>query len=127
MKKKAEQGSSVSSMVWLTSQSLPTLVLGCIAIAALVAVVSRFALRALIPESEREGVNSIAAPLMPALGAAFAILVAITLANEAGYLTSAQGIVSTEAGDASRLAWAATTPRVEGAVIQRDLGRYLVA
>src|SRR5215470_1883842 len=114
-------------MVWLTSQSLPTLVLGCIAIAALVAVVSRFALRALIPESEREGVNSIAAPLMPALGAAFAILVAITLANEAGYLTSAQGIVSIEAGDASRLAWASTTPRVEGAAIQRDLGRYLVA
>src|SRR5215831_9222403 len=114
-------------MVWLTSQSLPTLVLGCLALAALVAVLSRLALRALIPASEREGVNAIAAPLMPALGAAFTILIAITLANEAGYLTTAQGIVSSEAGDATRLAWASTTPRVEGAAIQRDLGRYLVA
>jgi hypothetical protein len=64
---------------------------------------------------------------MPALGAAFAILAAITLANEAGFLTSAQGIVSNEAADASRLAWAATTPHVHGAAIQHDLGKYLLA
>jgi len=114
-------------MVWLTSQSLLALVLGCLALAALVAVASRLALRALIPASEREGINAVAGPLMPALGAAFAILAAITLANEAGYLTSAQGIVSNEAADASRLAWAATTPHVHGAAIQTDLGKYLVA
>jgi hypothetical protein len=114
-------------MVWLTSQSLPTLVLGCLALAVLVAVASRLALRALIPASEREGSSAIAGPLMPALGAAFAILAAITLANEAGYLTSAQGIVSNEAADASRLAWAATTPGLQGTTIQSDLGRYLVA
>jgi hypothetical protein len=64
---------------------------------------------------------------MPALGAAFAILTALTLANEASYLTSAQGIVSNEAADASRLAWAATTPGVHGTSIQTALRRYLVA
>jgi hypothetical protein len=62
---------------------------------------------------------------MPALGATFAILAAITLANEAGYLTSAQGIVSNESADASRLAWAATTPRVHGTEIKSDLRKYL--
>src|SRR5262245_53369138 len=113
-------------MVWLTSQSLPTLLLGCLALAALVAVVSRLALRAVIPASEREGSNAIAAPLMPALGAAFAILAALTLANEAGYLTS-EGIVSNEAADASNLAWAATTPGIQGNAIQPALRRYLAA
>ncbi len=90
-------------MVWLTSRPMAPLVVGCVAIALLVAIGSRLAVRALVPAGERESTYSIAAPLMPALGAAFAILTALTLANEAGYLTSAQGIVSNEAADASRL------------------------
>ncbi len=63
----------------------------------------------------------IAAPLMPALGAVFAVLMALTLASEAGYLHSAQDIVSTEAEAASRLASAATTPGIRTAVIQTAL------
>jgi hypothetical protein len=98
-----------------------------LAIALLVAIGSRFAVRALVPESEREGAHAVAAPLMPALGATFAILVALTLANEAGYLSSAQQIVSNEAGDSARLAWAATTPGVQRGEIQTALAGYLRA
>jgi hypothetical protein len=114
-------------MVWLTSQPIGLLVVACLAIAALVAVGSRLAVRALVPTDERESTYTVAAPLMPALGAAFAILTALTLANEAGYLTSAQGIVSNEAADASRLAWAATSPGVHSAPIQAALLNYLQA
>jgi hypothetical protein len=114
-------------VVWLTSQSLWVLVVGCLVIAALIAVGSRLAARAIVPMSERENAHAIVAPLRPALGAAFAILAALTLVNEAGYLTSAQEIVGTEAGDASRLAWAATIRGVRGAPIQAALARYLQA
>src|SRR5262245_31526361 len=114
-------------MVWLTSQSVVALVLGSLAIAALVAVGSRVPVRALVPAAERDGSNAIAAPLMPALGAAVAIVAALTLANEAGYLTSAQGIVSNEAADASNLAWAATTPGAKVNAIQTALRGYLAA
>ena len=64
---------------------------------------------------------------MPALGAVFALLMALTLASEAGLLASAQGIVSNEAADASRLAWAATSPGVNSAPIQSALLTYLQA
>lgn len=97
------------------------------AIALLVAISSRLALLALVPESERDAAHGVAAPLMPALGAAFAILMALTLANEASYLASAQQIVSNEAADASRVAWAATMPGVRRAPIQSALGSYLRA
>jgi hypothetical protein len=117
----------VSPMVWLTSQSIGLLVVGCLAAAVLVAFVSRLAVRALVPVDERESAHSIAAPLMPALGAAFAILMALTLANEAGYLTSAQSVVSSEAADSSRLAWAATSPGVHTPPIQSALADYLHA
>jgi len=110
---------------WLTSQSLGLLVGGCLAIALLAAVGSRFAIRSLVPESERDGAQAVAAPLMSPLGAAFAILAALTLASEAGYLTSAHEIVSNEAADASRLAWAATMPGIHRAPIQAGLGTYL--
>ena len=114
-------------MVWLTSQPIGLLVLGCLAIALLFAVGSRLAARALVPESEQEAAHAVAAPLMSPLGAAFAILAALTLANEAGFLTSAQGIVSNEAADASRLAWASTMPDVRPAPIQARLRTYLQA
>ncbi len=103
------------------------LVVGCLAIAALVALGSPLAARALVPAGERESTYTIAAPLMPALGAAFANLTALTLANEASSFTSAQGIVSNEAADASRLAWAATSPGVHSAPIQAALLNYLQA
>jgi hypothetical protein len=64
---------------------------------------------------------------MSPLGAAFAILAALTLANEAGYLSSAESIVSNEAGNAARLAWAATSPGVNSEPIHAALRSYLNA
>ena len=43
-----------------------------------------------MPADEYDHVPHIAAPLMPALGGLFGILMALTLASEAGYLKSAQ-------------------------------------
>lgn len=114
-------------MVWLTSQSFAVLIVGCLAGALLVAAVSHVAARVLVPEAQRDGAYSVASPLMSPLGAAFAILAALTLASEAGYLTSAQQIVSNEAADASRLAWAATMPGVSRAPIEDALRSYLLA
>jgi hypothetical protein len=114
-------------MIWLTSLPAPVLVVGGLAAALLVAVGSRLAVRALIPTAERDGAYTVAAPLMPALGAVFALLMALTLASEAGLLASAQGIVGNEAADASRLAWAATSAGVNSAPIQSALLGYLQA
>src|SRR5215212_9251902 len=114
-------------MVWLTSQSIGLLVGGWVAIALLVAAGSRLAVRALVPETDRDQTHAVAAPLMPPLGAAFAILAALTLASEAGYLTSAEQVVSSEAADSSRLAWASTMHGVHPAPIQTALRAYLHA
>jgi len=112
---------------WLTSQSLWFLVPVCLAIALLVAIGGRMALLALVPPAARENAHSVAAPLMPALGAAFAILAALTLSNEVGRLSSSEMIVSSEAADGARLAWAATMPGVRPAPIHGALRRYLQA
>jgi hypothetical protein len=114
-------------VVWLTSQSVAWLVAGCLAVALLFAVGSRLAIHAFVGESERESAYAVAAPLMSPLGAAFAILAALTLANEAGYLSSSQQIVSNEAADASRLAWASTMHGVHPHPIQTALRTYLLA
>jgi hypothetical protein len=90
-----------------------------------VAAASRTVIAHLVPVGDRDQVQSIAAPLMPALGATFAVLVALTLSGEAGYLRSAQDLVSNEAAQASRLAWSATSPEVDTEPIQTALGRYL--
>jgi hypothetical protein len=114
-------------VIWLTSLPAPVLVVAGLALALVTAIGSRLALRALIPAADRDGAYTVAAPLMPALGAAFAILMGLTLASEAGYLASAQQIVSNEAADASRLAWAASSPGVSSAPIQSALLGYLRA
>jgi hypothetical protein len=114
-------------MTWLTSLPVTVLVVGGLALALVVAIGGRLALRALIPAAERDAAYTIAAPLMPALGALFALFVGLTLASEAGFFASAQGIVSNEAADASRLAWAATSPGVNSAPIQSALLDYLRA
>jgi len=114
-------------MSWLTSLPATVLVAGGLALALLVALGSRLALRALTPAAERDGAYGIAGPLMPALGAVFGLLIALSLASEAGSLASAQGIVSNEAADASRLAWAATSAGVSTAPIQSALLGYLRA
>ena len=100
-------------MTWLTSLPTAVLVISGLVLALLVVVGARLAVRALVPAAERDAAYTIAAPLMPALGAIFALLTGLTLASEAGFLASAQGIVSSEAADASRLAWAATNPGVD--------------
>ncbi|HEY6310152.1 MAG TPA: hypothetical protein VIY52_05025, partial [Streptosporangiaceae bacterium] len=84
-------------MILLTSLPAAVLIVGGLGFALLVAIGSRRAVRALIPAAERESAYTIAAPLMPALGAMFAILMALSLASEASFLASAQGIVSNEA------------------------------
>jgi hypothetical protein len=112
-------------MVWLTSLPVGVLVVGSLVLAGLVAAGSRLAVAALVPASDVEQVHAVAAPLMPALGATVAVLTALTLASEAGYLRSAQDTVSTEAAQASRLAWAPTTPGIEAEPIQDALLDYL--
>jgi phosphoribosylcarboxyaminoimidazole (NCAIR) mutase len=110
---------------WLSSLHAWGLVLGWLGLALLVVAVGRVGVRALVPATEREHVHQIAPPLMPALGAAFAIFAALTLASEAGYLRSAESLVSDEAAASSRLAWAATSPKVDSAPIQTALHDYL--
>src|SRR4051812_49020885 len=114
-------------VAWLSS--LPTwgLVLGWLGLALLVAAVGRVGIRSLVPERDRDHVHQVAAPLMPALGAVFAIFAALTLAGEAGYLRTAENDVSDEAAAASRLAWGATSPGVEAQPVQSALHDYLVA
>ncbi len=109
--------------------SLPTgaLVAGWLVVAIAFTLLSRVVIRAVVPTEERDHVHAIAAPLMPALGATFAVLMALTLSSEAGYLRSAQDIVSKEAAQASRLAWASTSEGVETEPIQASLKRYLRA
>jgi hypothetical protein len=114
-------------MTWLTSLPAAVLVAGGLAFALLVAIGGRLAVRTLVPAAERDAAYTVAAPLMPALGALFALFMGLTLASEAGSLASAQGIVSNEAADASRLAWAATSPGVNSAAIQSALLGYLRA
>ncbi len=112
-------------MVRLVSLPAVVLVLASVALAVAVAFASRWLTRVVVPEAEHDHVQPVASPLMPALGATFAILMALTLANEATYLRSAQNIVSDEAAEASRLAWASTNPGVDAAAIQAALSEYL--
>ena len=112
-------------MDWLSSLPAGVLVVGWLLLALLVAALGRLGVRALVPVDEGDQVPLIASPLMPALGAVFAIFAALTLAGEAGYLRSAEGLVSDEASAASRLAWAATTPGVESDPIHAALLDYL--
>ena len=116
---------SLTPVASLTSLPWGVLVVGWLVFALAVAAISRRVVRRLVPSEERDHVPGIAAPLMPALGAAFAILMALTLSSEAGYLRAAQDIVSDEAGGASRLAWAATGPGIDTASIQAALLDYL--
>lgn len=112
-------------MTWLTSLPAVVLVAGWLSLALLVAAAARVGVRALVPRGEHDRVPQLAAPLMPTLGAAFAIFAALSLASEAGYLRTAEGLVSEEASAASRLAWAATSPGVRSEPIQSALLRYL--
>jgi hypothetical protein len=112
---------------WLTSLPAGLLVVGGVASAFLVALGARLAVRTVVPAGEHDHVHRVASPLMPALGAAFGVLIALTLAGEAGYLKSSQDIVANEAAASSRLAWAATSPGVRTEPIHAALREYLQA
>lgn len=112
-------------MDWLNSLPAGVLVAGWLALALLFAAGSRLMVGALVPADDHDSVQGVASPLMPALGAAFAVLTALTLSSEAGYLRAAQDLVSNEATAASRLAWAATSPGVDTAPIHEALTVYL--
>jgi hypothetical protein len=112
---------------WLSSLPAGVLVAGGLAFALLTAFGTRLVVRAVVPVGESDHVPRVAAPLMPALGAVFGVLIALTLASEAGYLKSAQDIVADEAAAASRLAWAATSPGVRSEPIHTALRDYLQA
>jgi hypothetical protein len=71
--------------------------------------------------------HSVAAPLMPALGAAFGVLVAITIANEAVNYRAAQDGVVAEASTGARLAWASTNGGIDTISIQGALLAYVEA
>jgi hypothetical protein len=114
-------------MDWLVALPAGGLVAGWLAFTLAIAAVSRVVIRALVPATERDHVQAIAAPLMPALGATFAVLMALTLSSEAAYLRSAQDIVSNEAAQASRLAWSATSPGVQTTPVHAALLDYLQA
>jgi hypothetical protein len=112
---------------WLTSLPAGVLVAGWLAFALVVVAGARLAVQAVVPAGEQDQVQRVAAPLMPALGAVFGVLIALTLAGEAGYLRSAQDLVADEAAASSRLAWAATSPGVRTQPIHAALRDYLRA
>ena len=72
----------------------------------------------MVPERERDDVPAVVAPLMPALGAVFAVFTAITLSSEAGYLQVGRGHRQRRGRRRLRLAWAATSPGVVSEPIQ---------
>ena len=76
---------------------------------------------------DRAAALTVAGPLMPALGAVFALLAATTLGAEAGSSDRPSDDVSAEAAAASRLAWASTTPGIDSEAIQADLAIYLAS
>jgi hypothetical protein len=112
-------------MDWLTSLPVGVLVGGWLLVALLLAAAGRLVVGAVVPVGDHAGVLSIASPLMPALGATFAVMIAVTLSSEAGYLRSAHDVVSNEAEAASRLAWAATGPGIRTDPIHAALLDYL--
>ncbi|MBK9179027.1 MAG: hypothetical protein IPM45_05540 [Acidimicrobiales bacterium] len=89
------------------------------------AVVARAAMVRAITGAAREQAATVAGPLMPALGAAFGVLVAFTIGSEWVVLRAAQDDVAAEAAAASRLAWASTSPGVETGAVVDALVVYL--
>lgn len=69
-------------MGWLTSRPVWVLVIACVLIALIVGVVSRTLALAIHPPEQRAEAHTIAAALMTAFAAAFALLTALTLATK---------------------------------------------
>lgn len=114
-------------MSWLLDQSTTVLVVLSLLLVVVVAVGSRWLIRRVVPADDLPGVSAVAGPLMPALGALFALLCALALSTEAGVLRSAGEDASVEGAAAARLAWATTSPGVPERELQGALDDYLAA
>lgn len=101
------------------------LVIGSLVLFALIAFVTRVLGERLLDADRRSRSRDILGPLTPALAALFSVMAAFTIANEAGYLRTAENVVSAEGSAASRLAWATTSPGVDGAPIRAALTGFL--
>lgn len=75
----------------------------------------------------RERLPVVTGPLTAALATLFTVMAAFTISTEAGYLRAAQVSATAEATMAGRLAWASTTPGVDGAPVRAQLAEYLRA
>ena len=113
------RGSRAADVNWLVSAPLWVLLIGWLAVTVAAAVLGHLFVSHVVHSHDRDEVRGLANPMMPAFGAMFAVLTAITLSSEAGYLKSAQDGVAEEAASASRLAWAATNPNVDAAADPR--------
>jgi hypothetical protein len=102
------------------------LVVASLAGFALVAFLTRLIGERLLDADRRARSREILGPLTPALAALFSVMAAFTIANEAGYLRTAENVVGAEGSAASRLAWATTSPGVDGAPIRAALSDFLV-
>ena len=89
------------------------------------AVGARLLMRRVFPAADRTRAPAIAGPLMPALGAVFALLAALSLAGAASELRATEDQASAEAAAAVRLAWNSTGPGTESAGLQAALLTYL--
>ena len=101
------------------------LVVSSIVFFAGAAVLTRLLAHRYVPDEDKPKVLAIVGPLTPALAALFAVMVAFTVVNEAGYLRVAQSAASSEATASSRLAWAATNPGVDTVAVQDALADYI--
>jgi len=108
---------------WFVDQPTAVVVLALGALFVLIALVTLFVAR----QRATPATHSVAGPLMPALGAAFGVLVAITIANEAVNYRAAQDGVVAEAATGAKLAWASTTVGLDMAAIQGALTDYVDA
>ncbi|MCU1371772.1 MAG: hypothetical protein JWO77_2966 [Ilumatobacteraceae bacterium] len=113
-------------MTFLVDGSPWLVLLATVVLCGALAVGSRYVLRRHLGE-DLASAHPVASPLMPALGAVFALLAATTIGAEAAQYRSASDDVSAEAAASSRLAWAATSPGVDTEAIQGDLTAYLVS
>jgi hypothetical protein len=107
--------------------SLPTWALAAIwlVVCGACAAGARLLARRVIPAEERARAGAIAGPLMPALGAVFALLSALSLAGVASELRASEDQVRVEAAAASRLAWGATGIGMDTAQLHAALMTYL--
>lgn len=112
---------------FLTGLGWPALLAGSAAFFGLVALATRVILVRVVPEEMKDHCVAVAGPLMPALGALFAIAAAFTISTEWNALREAQDQVAREAASAARLAWASTTPGVDGQQTRALTADYLQA